>query len=189
MTGPADPLPKTWGWSTRVYCNEQLQVERIIVKAGGYSSIHLHAHKVNQFLVSTGTMNVMLFDEQLRSCQSQLLQPGEYYVVPTGVRHQFHALTACEGYEFYWPSDLVQLDPNDIVRFSSNGVADKLPQPDAMQLGQYVYCCICNQQHALQEMQAVCLENAMRHVCRDCMGSTNVAAPNAVSDHIPTEEH
>ena len=170
--GACDPLPKTWGWSTRLFCNEQLQLERIYVRPGGYSSIHLHKFKHNQFVVSNGEMCVFTFDQALKLLRTFDLRGGDNLVIPIENRHQFVAKTEVEGYEVYWPENkAASLDPNDIVRFSENGLDHSWTQRN--QHVEYACCCICNRTQKIVDMFVVCLENALRNMCRDCVNETS----------------
>jgi mannose-6-phosphate isomerase-like protein (cupin superfamily) len=169
--GACDPLPKTWGWSTRLFCNEQLQLERIYVRPGGYSSIHLHKFKHNQFVVSYGEMSVQTFDQGLKLLRTFDLRGGDNVVIPIDNRHQFVAKTEVEGYEMYWPENGKTLEPNDIVRFSENGLDHSWTQRH--QDVDFACCCVCNKTHRIVDMFVVCLENALRNMCRDCVNETS----------------
>lgn len=168
--GAVDPLAKPWGYSTRVYCNEQLQVERIFIRPGGFSSVHMHSCKVNQFVVNKGILLVNLFDDQLRPVESHSLDAGESWVVGVGEKHQFVACSLVEGYEFYWPEKDVELDPNDIVRYTTNGVDEAWTAMRGKTA--FPYCCVCNEQYEAGDMVVVCIENALRDMCRDCVQQT-----------------
>lgn len=171
MPGPADPLQKTWGWSTRVYCNEHLQVERIYVRAGGYSSIHLHQHKANQFCVVRGDLAVNLFDDGNTLTHCEAVPVGSSFLILPPARHQFVARSLVEGYEVYWTTDSTEIDPHDIVRFSNNGVDEEWTRR-VVRSG-YVCCCQCNEQYLVADMTTVCVDNALRDMCKQCVSRTS----------------
>jgi len=171
MTGASDPLQKPWGWSTRLYCSDNFQVERITIRAGGYSSIHLHERKVNQFVVSSGTLCVTCFDSDLKQTRHRDVTDASHFQVTPCVRHQFIAVTDVEGYEVYWsqPSSSV-LDPDDIIRFSANGVIP-LASVNKNKDEAFAYCCKCNKPFASHKLVTACVDSAIRDVCESCLRS------------------
>lgn len=158
---------KTWGWSTRVLINEMLQVEHILVQPGGYSSVHLHEDKVNQFIVKRGTLLVNYFDEQLENDGQDTLHCGDSVAISVGRRHQFVAMSEVEGYEVYWTTnDAKKVEADDIVRFSENGV--DISQASAPEV-EVKYCSGCNVLLTTDTANLVEWNNAIRHVCMECM--------------------
>jgi mannose-6-phosphate isomerase-like protein (cupin superfamily) len=163
---------KTWGSSTRVFYDGRLQVEKIRIKAGGYSSIHLHDDKVNQFCVVEGTLTVNIFDETNEVVDVYTLGPTDTCAIDARVRHQFLAETDVSGYEMYWPSGTNSVRPDDIERFTTNGIRyvdSVLPVDTSIQ---YVWCCGCNRQYAIQDMKTVRIDNATRSMCLECVRIT-----------------
>ena len=160
------PRQKTWGWSTRVYSSDELQVERIFIKVGGFSSIHLHERKYNQFVVTLGTLAVNYFDEQNRHVRGELVATGDSLIVQPMERHQFFAETTVHGYEVYWGKD-GKVDPEDIVRFSENGIDCELHPPIEDEVR---FCCRCNRPFRAIELVTIELNNALRDVCMACAG-------------------
>jgi mannose-6-phosphate isomerase-like protein (cupin superfamily) len=103
-------ITKVWGCFKRLLSQNGVEVDRLEIAAGGYSSIHLHVGKWNRFFVESGELQLSAYGEAF------VLKTGQSYTIPPGVRHQFKALTNCVVYEMYWCED--------IVRFSEGGVDD-----------------------------------------------------------------
>ena len=53
--------PKIWGSCAHCYFSSSLQVDLLLIAAGGYSSIHFHERKHNLFLLIAGKMEVEEF--------------------------------------------------------------------------------------------------------------------------------
>ena len=158
---------KPWGTSTRVLITDFLQVELIDVVAGGYSSIHRHLFKYNLFAVQSGVLTIKTFRDSIEIHQTDL-NSGEYVVAEPNLRHQFHAKIPAKAYEVYWPKEGA-IDPDDIERFSSNGVKDAgvyLSPGDIP-----IYCCACNRR--LEQYHIVIWHRATRQMCPECRKNTN----------------
>lgn len=93
-----------------------MELHRIEVAAGGYCSVHHHAHKWNGFYVERGELLVKVWQPS-GTLDETRLGPSDTLRVPPGVKHQFVALTDCLAFEAY------SLDPltEDIVRESVGG--------------------------------------------------------------------
>jgi mannose-6-phosphate isomerase-like protein (cupin superfamily) len=157
--------PKPWGHSTRVFADPHIQVERIQGELGGYSSIHLHEHKTNQFIVNAGELLVHTFDAGNTLSETTTLKAGQHCIVPPFQRHQFVCVSPVQGYEVYWCDDPAQqVKPDDIVRFTTNGL-DPQRRPIATE---FAFCCVCNQQYPANELTVVSIDNALRDICRTC---------------------
>lgn len=125
---------KPWGAAVHYLESYWCQVSVITVVAGGYSSIHLHERKHNQFTIASGKMIVREFGEDGRMVQAWMLDASSpnpvrrTVVIPKGVRHQFFCPEPARVVETYFvddPSEELVLG-GDIIRFSENGVE---PQP------------------------------------------------------------
>jgi hypothetical protein len=136
---------------------------------------------VNQFIVSAGQLRINCFDDdgKLQS-ETVVIGPGEHVVVNPGERHQFVAQTEVDGVEVYWSTVTDRaVDPDDIVRFSLNGIDvnwASRPTPT-----EYVYCCGCNRQLHHADMCTVNIGNALRDMCKSCVTSTD-AEPVKIED-------
>ena len=172
---------KTWGWSTRVYLDSGLQTEKIAIKSGGYSSIHLHEHKVNQFLVTTGELQVNLFNSDNVLFDCIRLKNNEKCSIDNNIRHQFVARSDVLGFEMYWPCEGGKVLPDDIIRFSENGLNEQVGykyKTDRHLDTEYVWCCRCNTQCHMYDLYAVCIDNAWRDMCNECIRATGMEPIN-----------
>ena len=156
--------PKSWGKSIRRFIDSYLQVEEAHIDKGGYSSVHLHERKWNEFIVSKGSLLVHIYDDQGKSEMTHELEPGIRIHVPPNIRHQFVATTKVVVYEVYFdPSH--QLDPEDIIRFSKNGCYVKISP--TLTNDTVEYCAMCNCAMAGNPV-TINLNGAMRNICRGC---------------------
>ena len=105
---------KVWGTTECLYYSPTVEVHRIVVKPGGYCSVHRH-HKLNQFQVVSGELKVLLFEPEYHI----FLGPGDRFTVPTMRWHQFQAAGPVEAMEVYVPA---ALSPEDIERRSEGGL-------------------------------------------------------------------
>lgn len=108
---------KVWGHTQRLFCANNVQVDRLFARAGFQCSRHKHTAKANMFFVETGRILVRTVKDGL--ADETELGPGQSTVVKPGDEHQFVAITDAEVLEIYW----VTLDPDDIVRSTQGGQA------------------------------------------------------------------
>lgn len=159
---------KVWGTSHRLLLNDFCQMEKIEVVPGGYSSIHLHQRKHNLFCVQSGVLTVEVYKNQAtRPADSRDLKDGDSWSIGPNTRHRFHAKSSTVAYELYWSSEGT-VDPDDIVRYSENGV-DKT-QPEKTSSSDRILCCACNS--PLAEYYTVFWQNAVRQMCGKCLEKT-----------------
>jgi quercetin dioxygenase-like cupin family protein len=166
----SEPTKKVWGWSTRVlFIEGQVQVERIYIKPGGYSSIHEHRHKANQFIVIAGQLKVNLFDGQNKLEESTLIGPGDVEIVYPPHRHQFVATTEVDGFEVYWIPDKGRLDPDDITRYSDGGLDGEWLNGPPWQPDGFRHCHRCSVAYRANELSTIVADAAIRDVCNQCL--------------------
>ena len=108
---------KAWGTTEPLIREPHLHADRIIVKPGGFCSIHRHASKANVFHVLAGSLMVSQLAVLNASAYKHTLCAGQSRAVEAGVWHQFWCYTACEAIEVYLPPGLEQIvDAEDIER-------------------------------------------------------------------------
>lgn len=113
---------KNWGFSCPLYRDPALELVRIVVRLGGYSSRHLHECKHNTFLVSKGRLQIWSEEEGRPEIRDVGPEDG-MLTIPAGVPHQFLALEdQTVAYEFYTPASGTHVEPSDIVRFTIGGI-------------------------------------------------------------------
>ena len=129
------PGVKKWGLCSRVWMDAKAELHIAQVNKGGYSSRHLHTAKWNTFEVVDGELVVRLWDGPASDDHEEVVLHANRssLCVEPGVVHQFLALTPVLMYEFYRAADGTMIDPEDIRRFSENGIEEGLA--DATQHG------------------------------------------------------
>lgn len=114
---------KPWGKATTVLLDDRIQVDRLSIRKGGYSSNHLHKAKHNTFVVLSGVLEVVLYPDT--DTESRVvLSASESMTVRRGILHKFEAKTDCEVVEYYLPANGSAPDPADIVRHSESGLKE-----------------------------------------------------------------
>jgi mannose-6-phosphate isomerase-like protein (cupin superfamily) len=176
---------KIWGTSQRLLVTDFMQVERIQVRKGGYSSVHLHKRKNNLFVVEAGRLQVRLFDPwKKETARLFMVSRGDMKTVEPGIRHQFYADTSVVAYEVYWIDNPVageMLDCDDIQRFSESGVDEngELAFIASLQSDSRgavsSHCCRCNNLLVGHEWLHVEWQGAIRQMCRDCQGQVGAS--------------
>ena len=115
---------KTWGLNQTNLCDGTLQVARCDINAFGYSSVHLHEHKANKFIVHSGKLEVRVWRTE-KNCETHVLRARDTIVIPPRVVHQFYALENTICSEVYWSESDSKVGWNDIKRFTTNGQDDE----------------------------------------------------------------
>lgn len=104
---------KCWGTTTTLFSKNNVEVARIVGKAGGCSSTHKHKSKMSQFYVERGSVTIIIKKLDYELIDRTVLSAGQSTIIKPEEYHHFEILeddTVC--YEFYW----VQIDPEDIIR-------------------------------------------------------------------------
>ena len=109
---------KVWGLTQEIIKNSNFELHRIEAKKGGYSSKHMHVHKINAFYVEKGKMKITIYETDYDLVDETIIGPGDLSVVKPGKYHMFEALEDTICYEVYW----VDLNHNDIKRENVGGI-------------------------------------------------------------------
>ncbi len=122
---------KPWGEASPLYDDQYVEISRIVVRRGGYSSRHKHLHKNNAFLVVRGRLSLTCFNEN--GSTRRILSPRDgICTVDKGVEHRFEALEENTiAYEFYYGEHGRAIDLADIVRCDGGGIAQDLDRERA----------------------------------------------------------
>ncbi len=116
-------MDKAWGKSELIYANHLVEIQKISVLPGGYSSLHHHKNKSNIFTIISGSLDVYvtspntkyeLSEDTLKCCE---IEPG--------ANHRFYSKEGAEAYEIYLikqSQSSILLDLNDIVRLTVGGM-------------------------------------------------------------------
>lgn len=119
---------KSWGVRIPQALSDVCQYDILKIDGGGYSSLHYHRHKFNQFIVESGQLNIV----SLRNLDGEFvfvmdtLTDREQLTIPPGVHnvHQFYAIGPVVLHEWYWVESGPLLEIEDIVRLTDNGIGD-----------------------------------------------------------------
>lgn len=104
---------RPWGSYEGVERGERFQVKQLIVKPGGASSMQIHHHRSEHWIVVKGTAEVTLGDEK------RLLSEDESIYIPLGIPHRIynpgripmHFIEVQSG-SYLEEDDIVRLDDN-----------------------------------------------------------------------------
>lgn len=120
----ADPVwsDKVWGKTRCVYESSQFSGHWLVVKAGGYSSVHYHCDRANRFIVDSGKIAVVEF--YAWRIKRQILRKGQQLDIPSLVPHQFQVLEDGIIREEYWADRGGEVEHDDIVRLCKGGMVD-----------------------------------------------------------------
>lgn len=94
-------VDKGWGWERWIvncpeYCGKLLYFNK-----GKRCSWHFHKIKDEVFYLQSGKMMVYYsMNDDIEKANQIILNPGEKFYVPTGLRHQMVALENSELFEF-----------------------------------------------------------------------------------------
>lgn len=94
-------VDKGWGYELWIankpqYCGKLLHFEK-----GKRCSWHYHRIKEETFFLGNGEIRLLVgWDDDLTKAQEVLLNPGDRYEIPVGLRHQMIALQESDLYEF-----------------------------------------------------------------------------------------
>jgi len=115
-------ISKPWGIAQVLYGDQYVELWRLAICQGGYSSRHKHRFKSNGFLVADGRLLVITYEGQ-QQVRKMLGGSDGVYFVPAGVEHRFLAVEdATTVYELYHAAPGCTLRRPDIQRRDDNGV-------------------------------------------------------------------
>jgi len=104
-------IEKPWGYEI-IWAEGSTFVGKLLhIEEGHRLSLQFHREKDEAILVQTGTMELLLEDEE-GELITQMLQSGDAARILPGRKHRFTALTTCEIVEVSTPqlSDVVRLE-------------------------------------------------------------------------------
>lgn len=115
---------KAWGISVPLYKDQHIEVVKISVRRGGYSSQHKHLYKDNIFWVIRGRIIVIRYTNA--SPVENVLTPRDgMFSVPAGIEHRFIALEDdTVVYELYCATEEHEVESSDIIRRDQGGIAN-----------------------------------------------------------------
>jgi len=92
---------KGWGYETWIVNSDQYCGKILHFDSGKRCSFHYHKLKTETFYLQSGKMMVLYSSrDSLEEAESLVLEAGEAFHVPLGLRHQMIALQDSELFEF-----------------------------------------------------------------------------------------
>ena len=94
-------VPKGWGWERWIVNCPEYCGKLLFFNKGKRCSWHFHKIKDEVFYLQSGKMMVYYsMNDEIKEANQIILNPGEKFHVPTGLRHQMVALEDSELFEF-----------------------------------------------------------------------------------------
>jgi len=112
---------KAWGLVRHIF-DGPVSVSLLRTEANGYCSWHYHEHRWNMFYVVSGTIIVIVDDNNDGKIQRHILRAGDSYKVGPSVRHMFDVVESGQVVETYWTDDGTDVTIDDIVRLAPGGM-------------------------------------------------------------------
>ena len=98
---PMKHVPKGWGWERWIVNCPEYCGKLLFFNKGKRCSWHFHKIKDEVFYLQSGKMMVYYsMNDDIKEANQVVLNPGEKFYVPTGLRHQMVALEESELFEF-----------------------------------------------------------------------------------------
>lgn len=89
---PTNFVSKGWGYESWIINKEQYCGKLLFFKKGKKCSWHFHKEKDEVFYLLSGKLIVRYGDGHLSHSSEEILEPGDCFDVPPGLRHQMEAL-------------------------------------------------------------------------------------------------
>ena len=109
---------KVWGVTQKLFNKNNVEINRIEIKDGGFCSLHKHSSKFNMFYVESGELVIHVLKSDYNLTDKTVLTTGQFCVVIPNEYHKFTATKNTVCFEIYY----VELDVNDIQRKDVGGV-------------------------------------------------------------------
>ena len=100
-TLPINFVVKGWGWESWIANNELYCGKILFFKKGKQCSFHYHKVKDETMYLAQGRI-LMIYSEEddLGKADSVILEPGDVFYVPPGLRHRMYGELDSHLYEF-----------------------------------------------------------------------------------------
>lgn len=116
---------REWGTATRLFLDDATEAVLVEIAADWHSSVHLHRHKSNEFIVLSGELQIAYLrpggnfpDKWIKQTLCPQKSP---LIVPAAMRHAFYSASDVVAIEIYRAVAGEKIDVNDIVRFTERG--------------------------------------------------------------------
>ena len=106
-------VPKGWGYEKWIVNNKMYCGKLLFIEKNKRCSWHYHKIKDETFYLQSGLISLYFgWDEDLSKAELKVLEPGDKFYVPTGLKHQMIALEDSELFEFstqHFDSDSIRI--------------------------------------------------------------------------------
>jgi mannose-6-phosphate isomerase-like protein (cupin superfamily) len=112
-------VPKGWGYEDWLVNKKEYCGKLLFFKKGKRCSWHYHELKDETFYVHSGRLRVVFGwedDKEAPTSKQVILEAGDTFYVPVGLRHQMLGLTDVEMFEFstqHFDEDSIRIEKGD----------------------------------------------------------------------------
>lgn len=107
-------VPKGWGHEVWIVNKKEYCGKLLSFKKGKKCSWHFHKIKDETFYLQSGKILLKYsFEDDIESAEEVVLNPGDSFYIPIGLRHQMCALEESELFEF--STEHFDIDSNRII--------------------------------------------------------------------------
>lgn len=110
-------VPKAWGWEDFITNNEKYCGKLLFIKKDHWLSWHYHCLKTETFFLHSGKLLIKSgWGDDILAAENTIMEPGDTFEVPIGLRHRMIALLDSELFEFsttHYDSDSYRIIPSD----------------------------------------------------------------------------
>tara|TARA_R100000664_G_scaffold5246_1_gene10083 strand:+ start:280 stop:663 length:384 start_codon:yes stop_codon:yes gene_type:complete len=110
-------VEKGWGHELWIVNKKEYCGKLLFFKKGKFCSWHHHKLKDEVFYLQSGKIKVLYsWEDEIQKASEVIINPGENFYVPTGLRHRMIALEDSELFEFsteHFDSDSIRILKGD----------------------------------------------------------------------------
>lgn len=110
-------VPKGWGYERWIVNNNKYCGKLLFFNEGKRCSWHFHKLKEETFYVQSGKIHLTYgYEDDIDLADEVILNPGDKFDIPRGLRHQMYAMEESEMFEFsttHYDEDSIRVTPGD----------------------------------------------------------------------------
>lgn len=110
-------VPKGWGYEKWIVNNNKYCGKILFFNKGKRCSWHHHKLKEETFYVQSGKIHLTYgYQDDIDLADEVILNPGDKFDIPRGLRHQMYAMEESEMFEFsttHYDEDSIRITPGD----------------------------------------------------------------------------
>lgn len=110
-------VPKGWGYEKWIVNNNKYCGKLLFFNEGKRCSWHFHKLKEETFYVQSGKIHLTYgYEDDIDLADEVILNPGDKFDIPRGLRHQMYAMEESEMFEFsttHYDEDSIRVTPGD----------------------------------------------------------------------------